>query len=101
MHVLLDEPGRPAIRQAYIVKTYPEGSDPLKLVPSLWQSPDYIEAGGEKDTIVLCLETFDGGILKLPVGLGNKNTPYGTGLFKERKIRRGQQSVFHDFPHGR
>lgn len=72
----------------------------LDLVPSLWQSPDYIEAGGEKDTIVLCLETFDGGILKLPVGLGNKNTPYGTGLFKERKIRRGQQSVFHDFPHG-
>lgn len=57
----------------------------VDLVPSLWQSPNYIEAGGEKDTIVLCLETFDGGILKMPIGLAKKNTPYGTGLFKERR----------------
>lgn len=70
----------------------------LDLVPSLWRSPDYIEAGGEKDTIVLCLETFDGGILKLPVGLKNGNTPYGTGLFKEMKIRGGQQPVSHGYP---
>lgn len=55
----------------------------LDLVPSLWRSPDYIEAGGEKDSIVLCLATFDGGILKLPVWVRQK-VPIPTGLFKEK-----------------
>ena len=55
----------------------------LDLVPSLWRSPDYIEAGGEKDSIVLCIETFDGGILKLPV-MVRQQVPIPTGLFKER-----------------
>ena len=54
----------------------------IDLVPSLWRAPDYIEAGGEKDSIVLCLETFDGGVLKLPVQV-RRQVPIPTGLFKE------------------
>lgn len=53
----------------------------LDLIPSLWRAPDYIEAGGVKDSIVLCIETFDGGILKLPIQVKNK-VPTPTGLFK-------------------
>lgn len=55
----------------------------LDLVPSMWRSPDYIEAGGQKDSIVLCLETFDGGILKLPVKVRGLVT-IPTGLFKQK-----------------
>lgn len=54
----------------------------VDLVPSLWRAPDYIEAGGEKDSIVLCLETFDGGVLKLPVQV-RRQVPIPTGLFKK------------------
>lgn len=55
----------------------------LDLVPSMWRNPDCIEAGGEKDSIVLCLETFDGGILKLPVKVRGLVT-MPTGLFKQK-----------------
>lgn len=54
----------------------------LDLVPSMWRNPDYIEAGGKKDSIVLCLETFDGGILKMPVVV-KRQVPTPTGLFKQ------------------
>ena len=48
----------------------------------MWRNPDYIEAGGEKDSLVLCLETFDGGILKMPVKI-RRLVPTPTGLFKQ------------------
>lgn len=54
----------------------------LDLLPSLWRSPDYIKAGGEKDSIVLCIDTFDGGTLMLPVKM-NGITPTPTGLYKK------------------
>ena len=60
--------------------------------PSL--GSDYIEAGGLKDSIVLCLETFDGGILKMPVKV-KRQVPTPTGLFKQKIPGEHSQPVFH------
>lgn len=72
----------------------PVKPEDLDLVPSLWRAPDYIEAGGLKDSIVLCLETFDGGILKMPVKV-KRQVPTPTGLFKQRIPGEHSQPVFH------
>lgn len=72
----------------------PVRPEDLDLVPSLWRTPDYIEAGGQKDSIVLCLETFDGGILKMPVKV-RSNIPIPTGLFKQKTPGEHSQPVFH------
>ena len=72
----------------------PVKPEDLDLVPSLWRAPDYIEAGGLKDSIVLCLETFDGGILKMPVKV-KRQVPTPTGLFKQKIPGEHSQPVFH------
>ena len=72
----------------------PVKPEDLDLVPSLWRAPDYIEAGGLMDSIVLCLETFDGGILKMPVKV-KRQVPTPTGLFKQKIPGEHSQPVFH------
>ena len=72
----------------------PVKPEDLDLVPSLWRAPDYIEAGGLNDSIVLCLETFDGGILKMPVKV-KRQVPTPTGLFKQKIPGEHSQPVFH------
>lgn len=53
----------------------------LDLVPSLWRDPDYVERGKDNESLVACIETVDGGVLKLPIH-HNGPVPFGTGLYK-------------------
>lgn len=53
----------------------------LDLVPEMWRNPDFVERGKDNNSLVLCVDTFDGGILKMPIHI-NRNTPFGTGLYK-------------------
>ena len=55
----------------------------VDLVPTMWRDPDYIERGKDNDSLVLCIECFDGGILKMPIHV-NGNTPFGTGIYKQK-----------------
>ena len=66
----------------------PVGHGDVDLVPSLWRSPSFVERGKDNDSLVLCLETLDGGILKMPVHTRGI-TPFGTGLYKEKEKSAG------------
>ena len=61
----------------------PVGHGDVDLVPSLWRSPSFVERGKDETSLVLCLETLDDGILKLPIQIKGI-VPVGTGLYKKK-----------------
>ena len=65
-------------------KNMPVMPGDIELLPSLWRAPDFIEAGGRPGSLVLCSQTLDGGILKLPVVVKGKIC-VPTGVYKMRR----------------
>ena len=64
----------------------------LDLVPSLWRSPDHVERGKDNDSLVACIETVDGGVLKMPIHR-NGIVPFGTGLYKTKNPKASIASI--------
>ncbi len=55
----------------------------LDMLPSLWRNPDRILQGNDKNTILLQIDTLDGGVLTAVVDIAH--TPKIKTYYKSRK----------------